>query len=96
MKDLNEKKWKRRQKCIRLNMALFWKQNISFGLSFWECKNVEKRRAGEKRKREEEDDEQENIRRKKEGSKRAKVWNLYGIVWIIMVLYRFWMDYYGD
>ena len=90
-----KKKWKRRQKCIRPNMALFWKQNISFGLSFWEYKNVEKRRAREKRKREEEDEE-EKRRRRKEGSKRAKVWNLYGIVWIIMVLYRFWMDSYGD
>ena len=83
MKDLNEKKWKRRQKCIRPNMALFWKQTISFGLSFWECKNIEKRRAGEKRKREEEEDEDEKRRRKKDQKEQR-----YGICMDCM-------DYYG-
>ena len=71
-------------------MALFWKPNISFGLSFLESKNVEKRREGKKRKREEEEEEEKRREEKrKEGRiKRSKGMELYGLLWV-------YMDFYG-
>ena len=84
MKDLNEKKWKRRKKCIRPNMALFWNQNISFSLSFL---GQQKRREREKKKRREERKRRRRRREEKE-ERRSKVWNgidYYGFIWISMV-----------
>ena len=71
MKDLNEKKWKIRQKCIRPNMALFWNQNIS-------CWSLDRRakRIREKRRRE----EKEKKKKKEEGEEKFKKDQRYGIV----------------
>ena len=49
-----KKKWKRRQKCIRPNMALFWNPNIS-------CWSLDRRanRIREKRKKKRREEEEE-------------------------------------
>ena len=73
MKDLNEKKWKRRQKCIRPNMALFWNQNISC----WSLDRRAKRIREKRRKRRREEEEEEN--KEKEDQR-------YGILWVCMEL----------
>ena len=71
MKDLNEKKWKIRQKCIRINMALFWNQNIS-------CWSLDRRakQIGEKRRK-----------KRREGEEKCKKDQRYGLLWAYMDFY---------
>ena len=66
-----KKKWKRRQKCIRPNMALFWNQNIS-------CWSLDRRakRIREKRRK-----------KRREGEEKFKKDQRYGLLWVYMDFY---------
>ena len=92
MKDLNEKKWKRRQKCIRPNMALFWNQNISCWSFDRRAKRIREKRRKKRREGEEEEGRRRRRRRKKEkrSSRKIKGIDYYGFIWISMV----WYDYF--
>ena len=74
-----KKKWKRRQKCKRPNMALFWNQNISC----WSLDRRAKQIKEKRRKRREGEEEEE-----REGEEKFKKDQKYGLLWV-------YMDFYG-
>ena len=71
MKDQKCKNWKRRQKCIRPNIALFWNQNISCW-SLDRAKTDRRRREEKKKKKE---------RREEGREKKSRGMECYGFVW---------------